>query len=71
MVFLFPQQPGDDKDNFCDLPWQGMLWVLPALPRADLRMPRGAQSCSPADPKHVLSPLLCWGLLQRAAFWAV
>lgn len=72
-LFLFQQQPGDDEENFCDLLRKDMLWVLPALPRADLTVPRGAQSCSAAAAEDVLSPLLCWGwgLLQRAAFWAL
>lgn len=44
-LFLFQQQPGDDKDNFCHLPLKGVLWVLPALPRTDLRCP---EELSPA-----------------------
>lgn len=72
-LLLFQQQPGDDEENFCGLLRKGMVWVLPALPRAELTVPRGAQSCCAADAEDVLSPLLCWGwgLLQRAAFWAL
>lgn len=47
--------------------------MLSALPKMYFKIPQGAQTCSPADLKDVLTRFSCWGwgLLPQAAFLAV